>query len=65
MITSKDSDKSIALVRSAFRQYYFKHSKNIGIPTRMKEREFGYKQFSSGIVPDIFRLEILENFWPF
>lgn len=50
MITSKDSDKSIALVRSAFRQYYFKHSKNIGIPTRMKEREFGYKQFSSGIV---------------
>lgn len=50
MITSKDSDKSIALVRNAFRQYYFKHSKNIGIPTRMKEREFGYKQFSSGIV---------------
>jgi DNA primase small subunit len=50
MSTSKDSDKSIALVKSAFRQYYFKHSKNIGIPTRMKEREFGYKQFSSGIV---------------
>jgi DNA primase small subunit len=50
MSTSKDSDKSIAFVKSAFRQYYFKHSKNIGIPTRMKEREFGYKQFSSGIV---------------
>jgi DNA primase small subunit len=50
MITSKDRDKSIALVKSAFKQYYFKHSKNIGIPTRMKEREFGYKQFSSGIV---------------
>ena len=50
MTTSKDRDKSIALVKSAFKQYYFKYSKNIGIPTRMKEREFGYKQFSSGIV---------------
>jgi DNA primase small subunit len=50
MSTSKDRDKSISLVKSAFKQYYFKHSKNIGIPTRMKEREFGYKQFSSGIV---------------
>jgi DNA primase small subunit len=50
MSTSKDSDKSIAFVKSAFRQYYFKHTKNIGIPTRMKEREFGYKQFGSGIV---------------
>jgi DNA primase small subunit len=37
-------------MKNAFRQYYFKHSKNIGVPTRMKEREFGYKQFSSGIV---------------
>jgi DNA primase small subunit len=50
MITSKDTDKSIAFMKNAFRQYYFKHSKNIGVPTRMKEREFGYKQFSSGIV---------------
>ena len=50
MITSKDTDKSIAFIKSAFRQYYFKHSKNIDIPTRMEEREFGYKQFSSGIV---------------
>ena len=50
MITSKDTDKSIAFIKSAFRQYYFTHSKNIDIPTRMKEREFGYKQFSSGIV---------------
>jgi len=40
----------MALVKSAFREYYFKHSKNIGIPPRMGEREFGYKQFNSGIV---------------
>jgi DNA primase small subunit len=50
MITSKDKDKSMALVKSAFREYYFKHSKNIGIPPRIGEREFGYKQFNSGIV---------------
>ena len=50
MIKGKDMDKSIALVKNSFREYYFKHSKNIGIPTHMKEREFGYNQFSSGIV---------------
>jgi hypothetical protein len=50
MITSKDKAKSMALVKSAFREYYFKHSNNIGIPLRMK---------------DIFHLELLANFWPF
>src|SRR5919199_5477472 len=50
MITSKDKEKSTALVKNAFREYYFRHSKNIGVPERMKEHEFGYKQFSSGMV---------------
>jgi DNA primase small subunit len=48
MISTKSAEKSTALVRSAFREYYFKYSKIIEVPERIEEREFGYRQFGSG-----------------
>src|ERR671925_402540 len=50
MISSKSIEKSITLVRSAFKEYYFRHSENIEVPERMEEREFGYMQFGSGMI---------------
>jgi DNA primase small subunit len=43
-------EKNIALLRNAFREYYFKHSKIIEVPERMEEHEFGYMQFGSGMI---------------
>jgi DNA primase small subunit len=48
MISTKSAEKSTTLVRSAFREYYFKYSKIIEVPERIDEREFGYRQFGSG-----------------
>ena len=51
MISNNDAqfkEKNIALLRNAFREYYFKHSKIIEVPERMEEHEFGYMQFGSG-----------------
>jgi DNA primase small subunit len=48
MISTKSAEKSTALVRSAFREFYFKYSKIIEVPERIEKREFGYRQFGSG-----------------
>ena len=53
MISNNDDqfkEKNIALLRNAFREYYFKHSKIIEVPERMEEHEFGYMQFGSGMI---------------
>src|SRR5918912_642171 len=51
MISSNESaKKSIELIRSAFREYYFKYGKIIEVPERIEEREFGYMQFGSGMI---------------
>jgi DNA primase small subunit len=47
MISAKSAEKSTALVKNSFREFYFKHSKIIEIPERIGEREFGYRQFGS------------------
>src|SRR6187200_2048633 len=47
MISTKSAEKSTALVKNSFREFYFKHSKIIEIPERIGEREFGYRQFGS------------------
>jgi DNA primase small subunit len=47
MINAKSAEKSTALVKNSFREFYFKHSKIIEIPERIGEREFGYRQFGS------------------
>ena len=48
MISTKSAEKGTALVRSAFREFYFKYSKIIEVPERIEKREFGYRQFGSG-----------------
>lgn len=50
MISSKSLEKSIDLVRSAFKEYYFKNTDLIDIPECIQEREFGYMQFGSGMI---------------
>ncbi len=50
MISSKSLEKSIDLVRSAFKEYYFKNTDLIDIPEFIQEREFGYMQFGSGMI---------------
>ena len=50
MISNKSVNKNTELLRSAFKEYYFRYSKNIQIPTRIHEREFGYMKFGSGMV---------------
>ena len=37
--------ESIAVVKSAFREYYFKNGKSIQSPEKIDQREFGYAQF--------------------
>jgi DNA primase small subunit len=46
----KSTEKSAALVKSAFREYYFNHSKLLEIPEHLDQREFGYMPFGSGMV---------------
>jgi DNA primase small subunit len=43
-------EKNIVLLRSAFREYYFKHSKIIEIPERIEEHEFGFMLFGAGMI---------------
>lgn len=43
-------EKNIALLRNAFREYYFKYSRIIEVPERMEKHEFGYMQFGSGMI---------------
>ncbi len=51
MITSnKSTDKNIVLIRNAFREYYFRYSKNLEIPEHIERHEFGYMQFEAGMI---------------
>jgi DNA primase small subunit len=43
-------EKNIVLLRSAFREYYFKHSKIIEIPERIEEHEFGFMLYGAGMI---------------
>ncbi len=43
-------EKTQELLRSVFKQYYFRHSEKVGIPTRINEREFGYMPFGGGMI---------------
>jgi len=43
-------EKSAALLKSAFREYYFKYSKFLDIPEHLEQREFGYMPFGSGMI---------------
>jgi DNA primase small subunit len=50
MSGNKSMEKSAALVKSAFREYYFNHSKLLEIPEHLEQREFGYMPFGSGMI---------------
>ena len=51
MITSnKSTDQNIVLIRNAFREYYFRYSKNLEIPEHIEQHEFGYMQFGAGMI---------------
>jgi DNA primase small subunit len=50
MSGNKSTEKSAALLKSAFREYYFKYSKLLEIPEHLEQREFGYMPFGSGMI---------------
>jgi DNA primase small subunit len=50
MSGNKSTEKSGALVKSAFREYYFNYSKLLEIPEHLEQREFGYMPFGSGMI---------------
>jgi DNA primase small subunit len=50
MSGNKSTEKSAALVKSAFREYYFNHSKLLEIPEHLEQREFGYMPIGSGMI---------------
>lgn len=50
MSGNKSTDKSTALLKSAFREYYFNYSKLLEIPEHLEQREFGYMPFGSGMI---------------
>jgi DNA primase small subunit len=50
MSGNKSTDKSTALLKSAFREYYFRYSKLLEIPELLEQREFGYMPFGSGMI---------------
>lgn len=43
-------NESIALVKSAFREYYFNHTNLLETPEHLEQREFGYVSFGSGMI---------------
>jgi len=43
-------NESMALVKSAFREYYFNHINLLEIPEHLEQREFGYVPFGSGMI---------------
>jgi DNA primase small subunit len=50
MSGNKSTEKSAALLKSAFREYYFKYSKLLEIPEHLEQRELGYMPFGSGMI---------------
>ncbi len=43
-------EQSLNLLKQAFKEFYFKNGSYIETPERIEEREFGYMQFSDGMV---------------
>ncbi len=43
----------VALLESAFKKYYFDHLDLISVPNRVREREFGYQKFNTGMIRHI------------
>lgn len=43
-------NESIALVKSAFREYYFNHINLLETPEHLEQHEFGYVPFGSGMI---------------
>lgn len=43
-------EKTRELLKSVYKQYYFKRSDRIEIPDRINEREFGYMPFGGGMI---------------
>lgn len=43
-------EKTRRLLKNAFREYYFKHTKKIEIPSKIEQREFGYMPFGGGMI---------------
>lgn len=50
MSGNNSTQKSAALLKGAFREYYFKYSKLLEIPELLEQREFGYMPFGSGMI---------------
>jgi DNA primase small subunit len=48
--TTSFREKDAGLLKSAFREYYFKHSKLLQAPEKMEQREFGFMHFGSGMI---------------
>jgi DNA primase small subunit len=44
------NDKTLAFLRKAYREYYFRKSDSIGFPEEIQSREFGYIPFGGGMV---------------
>lgn len=47
---NKSVGKNVALVKSAFREYYFKYGKHIENPEHIEQHEFGYLPFGTGMI---------------
>ncbi len=44
------NEKTVAVLKQAFKEFYFKNAEKIITPIRMKEREFGYMSFDKVMV---------------
>ncbi|HET7148630.1 MAG TPA: DNA primase small subunit domain-containing protein, partial [Candidatus Nitrosopolaris sp.] len=49
-MSGNKSEKNAALLKSAFREYYFNYSNLLEIPEHIEQHEFGYMPFGSGMV---------------
>jgi DNA primase small subunit len=47
---NKSVEKNVALLKSAFREYYFRYAKGVENPGLLEQHEFGYAPFGSGMV---------------
>ena len=42
-------EQNLNLIKQSFKEFYFKHPDHLEAPLRIKEREFGYMQFTGGM----------------
>jgi DNA primase small subunit len=47
---SQADEKTMAFLRRAFREHYFKHHDDVEVPTMIGNREFGYIPFGKGMI---------------